>query len=91
MAPRPRAFTWQDLVDCYARGVFPLADRRTDTRVFLVDPEWRGVLPLESVHVPRLAHRKDAHGVAGDQVLNREDLIGAHPSDLIQRSSQWMS
>lgn len=48
------AFTWRDLVQCYARGVFPMADSRDDPRVFLVDPEQRGVLPLdERFHVPR--------------------------------------
>ena len=53
MAPRPRAFTWRDLVDCYARGVFPMGDSREDERIFLVDPERRGVLPLDGFHVPR--------------------------------------
>ena len=48
-----RSFTWRDLVDCYAQGVFPMADSRDDARIFLVDPEWRGVLPLEAFHVPR--------------------------------------
>ncbi|MBW3559552.1 MAG: leucyl/phenylalanyl-tRNA--protein transferase [Proteobacteria bacterium] len=48
------AFTWRDLVQCYARGVFPMADSREDDRVFLVDPERRGVLPLdERFHVPK--------------------------------------
>ena len=48
-----RSFTWRDLVDCYAQGIFPMADSRDDERIFLVDPEWRGVLPLEAFHVPR--------------------------------------
>ena len=48
------AFTWRDLVQCYARGVFPMADSRDDDRVFLVDPERRGVLPLdERFHVSK--------------------------------------
>jgi leucyl/phenylalanyl-tRNA--protein transferase len=48
------AFTWRDLLDCYARGVFPMAESREDPRVFLVDPERRGVLPLDDrFHVPR--------------------------------------
>ena len=48
------AFTWRDLVECYAQGVFPMADSRDDPRVFLVDAEQRGVLPLdERFHVPR--------------------------------------
>jgi len=48
-----RSFTWRDLVDCYGQGIFPMADSRDDARIFLVDPEWRGVLPLEALHVPR--------------------------------------
>ena len=53
MGPRLRAFTWRDLVDCYARGVFPMGDSREDERIFLVDPERRGVIPLDRFHVPR--------------------------------------
>ncbi|MAK80860.1 leucyl/phenylalanyl-tRNA--protein transferase [Phenylobacterium sp.] len=41
------------LLACYARGVFPMADARDDHRIFLVDPEHRGVLPLAGFHVPR--------------------------------------
>ncbi len=46
-------FDARDLLDCYARGVFPMADAREDERVFLIDPERRGVLPLEGLHVSR--------------------------------------
>ena len=46
-------FDARDLLDCYARGVFPMADAREDDRVFLVDPERRGVIPLERFHVAR--------------------------------------
>jgi len=49
-------FDLGELLDCYARGVFPMADAREDERVFLIDPEWRGVIPLNAFHVPaRLA------------------------------------
>ena len=45
-----------DLIACYERGVFPMADARDDARVFLIDPEQRGVMPLNRFHVPsRLA------------------------------------
>lgn len=47
------AFDASDLLDCYARGVFPMADAREDARVFLIDPERRGVLPLTGFHVPK--------------------------------------
>jgi leucyl/phenylalanyl-tRNA--protein transferase len=46
-------FDARDLLSCYARGVFPMADARDDDRVFLIDPERRGVLPLEGFHVAR--------------------------------------
>ena len=46
-------FTAEDLIACYRRGVFPMAEARDDPRVFLIDPEKRGVLPLERFHIPR--------------------------------------
>ena len=46
-------FTADDLLDCYRRGVFPMADARHDERLFLVDPAKRGVIPLDSFHVSR--------------------------------------
>lgn len=45
------AFDIEDLVDCYRRGVFPMADSREDERVFLIDPQRRGVIPLDGFHV----------------------------------------
>lgn len=43
----------RELLGCYARGVFPMADARDDDRIFLIDPERRGVIPLDGFHVPR--------------------------------------
>lgn len=42
-----------EILSCYANGVFPMADAREDDRMFLVDPEWRGVVPLKTFHVSR--------------------------------------
>ena len=46
-------FDARDLLDCYARGVFPMADARDDERVFLIDPERRGIIPLDGLHVSK--------------------------------------
>jgi leucyl/phenylalanyl-tRNA--protein transferase len=46
-------FSVDDLIACYRRGVFPMADARHDRRVFLVDPARRGVIPLETFRVSR--------------------------------------
>ncbi len=48
-----RAFGPQELLDCYARGVFPMGESADDPRLFLVDPDTRGVLPLDGMHIPR--------------------------------------
>ena len=50
---RDDGFDVQDLIACYRRGVFPMADARHDDRIFLIDPELRGILPLERFHVPK--------------------------------------
>lgn len=41
------------LLQAYAIGVFPMAESHSDTRTFFVDPEMRGVLPLNDFHVSR--------------------------------------
>jgi len=41
------------LLDCYRRGVFPMADSRDDPRVFLLDPDERGIIPLDGLHISR--------------------------------------
>ena len=48
-----QGFTADDLIDCYRRGVFPMADARHDERLFLVDPARRGIIPLDGLHVSR--------------------------------------
>ncbi|PZQ48491.1 MAG: leucyl/phenylalanyl-tRNA--protein transferase [Phenylobacterium zucineum] len=62
-------FDARDLLDCYARGVFPMADAREDARVFLVDPDRRGVIPLDGFHVSR----RLARTVRGDGFEVRVD------------------
>ena len=41
------------LLKAYAIGVFPMAECHDDARTFFVDPERRGVLPIDSFHVSR--------------------------------------
>ena len=48
-----KPFTTEDLLACYRRGVFPMAESRDDDGFFIVDPELRCVFPLEKFHVPR--------------------------------------
>ena len=41
----------------YAAGVFPMAEHRTDRDLFWVDPERRGIIPLDGFHVPKRLKR----------------------------------
>ncbi|MET4683448.1 leucyl/phenylalanyl-tRNA--protein transferase [Brevundimonas faecalis] len=47
----------EELLACYARGVFPMADARDDPRVYLIEPDQRGVVPLERFHIPSRLRR----------------------------------
>lgn len=42
----------EELLNCYATGVFPMGEARDDPRIFLVEPEERGVIPLDGFHIP---------------------------------------
>lgn len=41
------------LLDAYAQGYFPMAEAREDSDVFWLNPERRGILPLDAFHLPR--------------------------------------
>ncbi len=41
------------LLQAYASGVFPMAESAEDDRIFWVDPDLRGIIPLDTFHVPR--------------------------------------
>jgi leucyl/phenylalanyl-tRNA---protein transferase len=41
------------LLKAYAGGIFPMADRRDSPEVYWVEPEKRGVLPLDGFHLSR--------------------------------------
>jgi leucyl/phenylalanyl-tRNA--protein transferase len=85
-------FSLDDLIDCYRRGVFPMADARHDRRVFLVDPARRGVIPLDRFHVPRrLARtvRSDRFEVRIDTAFAEVVAACAAPRD--KRMETWIN
>lgn len=85
-------FDASDLLDCYARGVFPMADAREDARVFLIDPERRGVIPLVGFHVPkRLARtvRADPFEVRFDTAFH--EVVLACAASGPGRTETWIN
>ncbi len=53
----PEPFDAHALLHCYANGVFPMGEARDDPRVFLVEPDQRGVIPLDRFHIPARLRR----------------------------------
>ena len=45
------------LLRAYAYGVFPMAESRDDPELYWIDPEARGILPLDAFHVPKRLKR----------------------------------
>jgi len=41
------------LLQAYAVGLFPMAERHDDPALYWVDPEHRAILPLDGFHLPR--------------------------------------
>ena len=59
MASRETAFvdiTPEVLLKAYACGIFPMAESADDPALYWIEPEQRGIIPLDTFHVPaRLA------------------------------------
>ncbi len=85
-------FDTLDLLNCYRRGVFPMADSREDMRLFLMDPDKRGVLPLNNFHVPkrlRKTVRRNPYRITVNNAFNRviESCAERHPT----RPATWIN
>jgi leucyl/phenylalanyl-tRNA--protein transferase len=45
------------LLRAYQAGIFPMAESADDPELFWVDPQRRGIMPLDTFHVPRRLQR----------------------------------
>ena len=54
--------TPQVLLKAYACGIFPMAESADDNALYWIEPERRGILPLDRVHVPRRLARTIKRG-----------------------------
>jgi len=80
------------LLNAYACGVFPMAESRDDDDVFWIDPEIRGVLPLDNFHLPRRLARTIRSGhfqVTANVDFHAVIQACAHPS--VRRPDSWIN
>lgn len=66
--------TPQVLLKAYACGIFPMAESAEDNALYWIEPERRGILPLDRVHVPRRLARTIRQG--GFEVRVDHDFDG---------------
>ena len=76
------------LLRAYAMGVFPMAEHRDDAEVFWVDPDRRGVLPLDGLHISRSLARRMRRG--GYRVTLDADFMGVLDA-CADRPETWIS
>lgn len=80
------------LLNCYASGVFPMGEARDDPRVFLVEPEQRGVIPLNGFRIPsrlRRTVRSDAFEVRVDTAFAA--VLDACAAPAPGREDSWIN
>jgi leucyl/phenylalanyl-tRNA--protein transferase len=80
------------LLSAYTAGLFPMARSADSASVEWVDPEWRGVIPLDAPHIPsRLARtiRTTALRVVPDAAFERVMRECAAPAP--DRPSTWIN
>jgi leucyl/phenylalanyl-tRNA--protein transferase len=70
MSRRHVEITSELMVRAYRHGLFPMAETRRGERLYWLDPEQRGILPLDGFHLPRRLERtvlSDRFEVAADR------------------------
>jgi leucyl/phenylalanyl-tRNA--protein transferase len=80
------------LLKAYASGVFPMAESADDPEVFWVRPETRGIIPLDSFHLPKSLAKTIRQGkfeIRYDSAF--EDVIDACAEERDERETTWIN
>ena len=62
--------TAEQMLCAYAAGVFPMAAHRNSTQLHWMDPPKRGILPLDSFHVPKRLRRRLRRSLRADREVS---------------------
>jgi leucyl/phenylalanyl-tRNA--protein transferase len=92
MSRRVLEITPELILRAYRHGLFPMAETRHGGRLFWLDPERRGVLPLDRFHLPRRLLRtvlSDDFEVAAD--LDFPATIAGCATSQPGRDDTWIS
>ncbi|MBI3451712.1 MAG: leucyl/phenylalanyl-tRNA--protein transferase [Rhodospirillales bacterium] len=80
------------LLRAYSIGLFPMAESADDPDLFWVDPERRGVLPLDAVHIPRSLRKAVRRGYFEvDADRDFPGIIAACAEATPKRRATWIN
>ncbi len=95
MASRGNNFieiTPEVLLKAYACGIFPMAESAEDPALYWIEPDMRGIVPLDGFHIPaRLARtvRTTAFNVFVDRAF--DDVIEGCAEPNVGRARTWIN
>jgi leucyl/phenylalanyl-tRNA--protein transferase len=80
------------ILKAYSCGVFPMAENKDDPSVFWVDPDFRGVIPLEEFHLSRRLARTMRSGKFQISVNQAFDSVIRKCAERTpQREESWIN
>lgn len=84
--------TPQVLLKAYACGIFPMAESADDNALYWIEPERRGILPLDDVHIPKSLARTIRRGGFEVKIDNDfEGVIEGCAAPRAGRRSTWIN
>jgi leucyl/phenylalanyl-tRNA---protein transferase len=84
--------TPQVLLKAYAAGIFPMAETAEDPALYWVEPEERGIIPLDAFHVSRSLRKHVRHRpytITVDKAFN--EVISACAERSAARKETWIN
>jgi leucyl/phenylalanyl-tRNA---protein transferase len=80
------------LLKAYACGIFPMAEAADDPALYWIEPERRGILPLDALHVPTRLKRTIRQGVFDVRVDTAfEAVIAGCGAARPDRETTWIN
>jgi len=84
--------TPQVLLKAYACGIFPMAESAEDNALYWIEPERRGILPLDGLHIPKRLARTVRQGVFEIRVdCNFKGVVEGCAEPKPGRRSTWIN
>ena len=82
----------EDLLSAYRAGIFPMSEAADDPEIFWMDPQMRGIIPLDGFHIPsslKKALKKDPYKITINQAFR--EVIESCAAHTPVRGETWIN